>query len=181
MCQVLDAVPHSFKAVMSDMRAIERHLSRYCVSFYRVFNPMTSSDGGHMMRRSNTTNSLLATAATYSRQIDLRHRAIDGHLSSVQRLVDRFRTAELRLADLGAYGSDLARRTGSAHAPYLLLFPCACRCIRLAMDEMRSWLADDRSYAEFIANDVDRLEVMAESTKHRLREANDEYHRAAFR
>lgn len=187
--KVLDAVPHSFDDVLADVRRIERHLTKYCISFYEEFG--ASVDGGvsdhqrhHKQQnghQSAAPSSLLGTASTYDRQIRLRRRAVDAHLSSIGDLVDRFRTGELRLADLGSLGADLARRAGAAHAPFLLLFPCACRRIRSAVDEMRSWLADDAAYAEFVANDVDELESRARAAEARLRAAREEFHRAAFR
>jgi len=187
--KVLDAVPSSFDDVIADLRHIQHSLSKYCISFYGdvAGDAKTSSASGitsqqqQHVRLSRSSSSLLGTAATYDLQIRMRQRAINTHLSSVRDLVDRFRSTELRLADLGADGADLARRAGAAHAPFLLLFPVACRRLRAAVDEMRSWLADDASYADFVANDVAELESRVKSIDGRLRVAREEYHRAVFK
>lgn len=184
--KVLDAVPSRFDNVIADLRQIQRHLTKYCISFYgdvdTSFDPSTSGQQKNVHSLStSSSSSLLGTAATYHLQIKLRQRAIHAHLSSVRDLVNRFRTSELRLSDLGADGADLARRAGAAHAPFLLLFPVACSRIRAAADEMRSWLADDAAYGDFIANDVVQLETRVRSIETQLRNVREEFHRLAFR
>jgi hypothetical protein len=175
--KTLDAVPDRFDDVISDVRRLQRHLRKYCVSFYDSPPPAANSSTA----ATAAAPIVLETAETYETQIRRRFADIDESIDDIRRLSDLFRKSELRTADFGPFGINLARRTGCAHAPFLLLFPAACDRVRRATATMRDWLADDAAYADFVGNDVAELERRLRTDERRLVALRRAYHQVAFR
>lgn len=140
--------------------------NKYCASFY---NP--------------ECDPFVETAAAYEHQRRRYINVVDELVEKTHGLATKFRSSAkgVRLVDLSANSADLLRKTGTAHAPFLLLFPEACENIRSALETLLSWINDDRKYVGFVDSDVREMDVRRTEVEKRVRGLRNAYHQLIFR
>ena len=162
--KISDVIPTKFTEMVLDLKRILKYLDKYCLSFYDL--------EGHVY---------LDTGHYYEKQRRFFRSEIKKYLEKVDILYEKFRKSVLIHSEMSSYARDLARKTNCERAPFLLLFPESCECIRTACSACMSWIDADLNYATFISNDISNLELKKEEVSKVLRACQEKFHQLHFR
>ena len=162
--KISDVIPARFTEMVLDLKRILKYLDKYCLSFYDT--------EGHVY---------LDTGHYYEKQRRFFRSEIKRNLDKIDILYEKFRKSVLIHSEMSSYARDLARKTDCQRAPFLLLFPESCECIRTACSACMSWIDADSNYATFISNDINDLELKKEEVSKVLRTCQEKFHQLHFR
>ena len=162
--KITEVFPAKFSETVLDVRRILKYLDKYCLSFYDI-----------------ESHVYLDTGHYYEKQRRFFRSEIKRHLDQIDILYEKFRKSVLIHSEMSSYARDLARKTDCQKAPFLLLIPESCECIRIACSACMSWIDADSNYATFISNDINDLELKKEEVSKVLRACQEKFHQLHFR
>ncbi len=162
--KISDVIPAKFSELVLELRRILKYLDKYCLSFYDI--------EGHVF---------IDTGHYYERQRRFLRNEVKRHLDRIDILYEKFRKSVLIHTEMGSYARELARKTDSERAPFLLLFPESAECIKVACSACMSWIDADSHYATFIANDINNLGLKKEEVSKVLRTCQEKFHQLHIR
>ncbi len=162
--KIVETVPERFKEIIVELKKVLKYLELYCLSFYDHDN-----------------DAKLETASQYEIQIQHYKNEILTYLDTLQTMGNKFRNTGFYYSDLSSLGRELCRKADCQNAPFLMIFPEACECVRETCWNMTSWIRHDVNYAAYLAHDISDLEKTKLEIAKMLRNNKHKFHKVNFR